>query len=204
MRHFEHALLSLVLKKRSRTVDNKIKKTIHTQTHTQCQTQAKQIQSKPIQVAQQGSGRSWFNSNLAGPSIPLAGPQGLKLEARSADSRGEKSRFLYTLYGLLPLVSFQFLKNDVFFTCVKSFGPGLGGPQELGPGSLNCLNPRFLRHWPTRKCNNCSRVYVTQHRTVLIIFPLNLLIAQAQKLFYWHENLVIYTLLLSKSAYLKI
>jgi len=43
-----------------------------------------------------------------GPSIPSASPQGLKLEARSAESGGGAlGRFVYALYGFLLLVSFS-------------------------------------------------------------------------------------------------
>jgi len=88
-----------------------------------------------------------------GPSIPSAGPQGLKLEAQSAVSGGGAfgregllQRFVYAFYGFL-LLTCQFFRSGVFFSCEKIFVSGLGGtPGARGPGSLNRLNPRFLRH----------------------------------------------------------
>ena len=62
----------------------------------------------------------------------------------SAERQVEKSqRFVCALCGFL-LLTCQFFRSGLFCSCVKFFGPGLGGPHELGgPGSLNRLNPRF-------------------------------------------------------------
>jgi len=85
--------------------------------------QSQQWRSKALRGP--GSTVTW------GPSIPSASPQGLKLEARSAESRGGaygcedatgsgSSAFL--------LLTCQFFRSGVFF------GPGLGGrgAQEFG------------------------------------------------------------------------
>jgi len=82
-----------------------------------------------------------------GPSIPSAGPKRLKLEARSAESGGGA----LGREGLLPGLGSGVLKpptpSGIFFSCIIFFGPGLGGGASArGPGSLNRLNPRFVRH----------------------------------------------------------
>ena len=95
-----------------------------------------QWRSKALSLRGPGSTVTW------GPSIPSAGPQGLKLEAQSAESGG----------GAL---------GRVFFSCVEFFWPRTWvSPGARGPGSLNRLKPWFLRHWlypPSSTDNNDSR-----------------------------------------------
>ena len=75
-----------------------------------------------------------------GPSIPSAGPQGLKLEARSAESGGEALR----RKGLLPG-----LGSGVSHQCQ---GFWLGGPQELGvPVHWTAWTPGFY----ATDCKHC-------------------------------------------------
>jgi len=93
--------------------------------------------------------QQWRSKALRGPdftvtwglSVPSAGPKGLKLEAQSAESGGaalgresllqKSQRFVYTLYGFL-LLTCQFFRSGVFFSCVIFLPPDAGGPQELG------------------------------------------------------------------------
>ena len=65
-----------------------------------------------------------------GHSIPSASPQGLKLEARSAESKGGALGLVYALYRFL-LLTCQFFRSGVFFSCVF-FWPRTRSPQELG------------------------------------------------------------------------
>ena len=71
-----------------------------------------------------------------GPSIPSAGPQGLKLDARIAESGAEVG-----LWGARACYQsvFQFFRSGVFISCVQIFGPGLGGPR--GPRNSEFIEP---------------------------------------------------------------
>jgi len=73
-----------------------------------------------------------------GPSIPSAGPQGLKLEARSAESGGGAlGHFIATYLSVFSV----FQKWRILFLR-KIFWPRTRGPPGVrGPGSLNRLNP---------------------------------------------------------------
>jgi len=72
----------------------------------------------------------------------------LALKILYVERQDEKSqRFVYAPYGFLLLTCqfFQvFFRSGVFFSCVKYFGPGLGGPRSSGPRFTEPPEPRFL------------------------------------------------------------
>jgi len=50
------------------------------------------------------------------------------------------------VHALCSLLSI-FSEVGLLFSCLKFFVAPLAPPELGGPGSLNRLNPRFLRHW---------------------------------------------------------
>ena len=102
-----------------------------------------------------GSTVTWW------PSIPSAGPQGLKLEARSAESRGGTSWFLATYLSV-----FQLFRSGVFVSCVKFFSPDSGAPSSLGPQFTEPPEPPVSTPLTTAM----SLVLLTTHRDQLSSF----------------------------------
>ena len=65
--------------------------------------------------------------------------------------------FVKLLFHVASDVKYHIVVISTFGHCIKFLWLGARGPQELGgPGSLNRLNPRYLRHWSHAQNQNSS------------------------------------------------
>jgi len=98
----------------------------------------------PLWDIASGVARLWgalVQRNL-GALNSLGRPQGLKLEAQSAEEGGGALECESLLPGLGSGVSWRILfLHKIFWPWTRR------PPGASGPGSLNRLNPLFLRHW---------------------------------------------------------